>query len=70
MKKYGFWVLLITQFFTTSLIAQNYKEEAIEAKEPGYAGLIKLSKDSNILKYNILKYRMPPMSYGFLEGDG
>lgn len=69
MKKYGICFLLI-QLLTISLIAQNYKDEAIAAKEPGYAGLIKLTGDSNILKYNVLKYKMPPMSYGYLEGDG
>ena len=68
--KNSFWILFITQFFTASLIAQNYKEEAIAAKEPGYACLIKLSKDSSILKYSVLKYKMPPMSYGYLEADG
>ena len=68
--KNSFWILFITQFFTASLIAQNYKEVAIAAKEPGYACLIKLSKDSSILKYSVLKYKMPPMSYGYLEADG
>ena len=69
MKKHGICFLLI-QLLTISLIAQNYKDEAIAAKEPGFAGLIKLTGDSNILKYNVLKYKMPPMSYGYLEGDG
>jgi hypothetical protein len=70
MKKYNFFLVLIAQLITTNVIAQNYKEEAIAAKEPGYAGLIKLSKDSSVLKYSVLKYKMPPMSYGYLEGDG
>jgi hypothetical protein len=70
MKKYSFFLVLIAQLITINVIAQNYKEEAIAAKEPGYAGLIKLSKDSSILKYGVLKYKMPPMSYGYLEGDG
>lgn len=70
MKKYAGFFLLIAQFFTSNLVAQNYKDEALAAKDPAYSGFIKLSKDSSILKYNVLKYKMPPMSYGFLEGDG
>jgi hypothetical protein len=70
MKKYSFFFLLITQLITINLLAQNYKDEAIAAKDTGYTCFIKLSIDSSIIKYNVLKYKMPPMSYGYLEGDG
>ncbi len=48
---------------------QNLKDEAIEAKDPAYQCFIKLV-DSSIIKYEHLKYKTPPLSYGYLEGDG
>lgn len=48
---------------------QNLKDEAMEAKDTSYQCFIKLS-DSTIIKYQHLKYKMPPFSYGYLEGDG
>ena len=49
--------------------AQNFKEQAVDAKDPAFECFIKLS-DSTILRYSRLKYKTPPLSYGFLEGDG
>lgn len=66
---YAVFFLLITQLITLKVVAQNYKDEAIAAKDTGLC-FIKLSSDSSIVKYNTLKYKMPPMSYGYLEGDG
>lgn len=48
---------------------QNFKKEAIEAKDTAYQCFIKLT-DSTIIKYEHLKYKTPPLSYGYLEGDG
>jgi hypothetical protein len=68
MKK----LMLLTIIFIlvwNNVNAQNYKDEAIAARDTGSC-FIKLSSDSIIVKYNTLKYKMPPMSYGYLEGDG
>jgi hypothetical protein len=48
---------------------QNFKDEAIEAKDTSYQCFIQLT-DSTIIKYAHLKYKMPPLSYGYLQGDG
>jgi len=69
MKKHVVFILLISHLFTVKLCGQNFKDEAIEAKDTSYQCFIKLS-DSSIIKYTHLKYKMPPLSYGYLEGDG
>lgn len=56
-------------FLNNVIIAQNYKNEALEAKDPKYVCFVQL-KDSSIIQYSTLKYKMPPISYGYLEGDG
>jgi hypothetical protein len=48
---------------------QWFRKEAIEARDTAYQCFVMLI-DSTIIKYNKLKYRMPPLSYGYLEGDG
>lgn len=70
MKKYAVFFFLLIQLQAINLFGQNYKDEAIAAKDPAYSCFVKLSSDSSVVKYNVLKYKMPPMSYGYLEGDG
>jgi hypothetical protein len=55
--------------FSNFVNGQNFKDEAIEAKDTAYHCFIKLV-DGTIIKYEHLKYKMPPLSYGYLEGDG
>ena len=67
MKNY--FLFLVLAGYANFAISQNFKQEAIDAKDTAYKCFIKLT-DSAILKYEHLKYKMPPLSYGFLEGDG
>ena len=68
MKNCVLLFLLLTGY-VNFVSGQNFKTEAIEAKDAAYQCFIKL-KDSNIIKYEHLKYKLPPLSYGYMEGDG
>ena len=70
MRKY-LSIFVLTIFATANLMAQNFKDEAIEAKDPKYVCFVQLSDSvGTIIKYTTLKYKTPPLSYGYLQGDG
>src|SRR5690242_20583883 len=68
MKK-GILLFFILTGYLNCSIGQNFKKEAIEAKDTTYKFFIKLT-DSTIIKYNHLKYKAPLLVNGYLEGDG
>jgi hypothetical protein len=68
MKNYAL-LFLVLMGYVNSANCQNFKKEAIEAKDTAYQCFIKLT-DSTIIKFQHLKYKTPPLSYGYLEGDG
>lgn len=67
--KYSALLLLFLLGYVNLISSQNFKKEALEAKDTAYQCFVKTT-DSTIIKFEHLKYKTPPLSYSYLEGDG
>lgn len=69
MKKILFSLLLFVFFSSCYTDKWNYRKDAKGAKDARAECFIETS-DGKLTKYGKLKYKLPPMSFGYWTGDG
>jgi len=68
MKKY-ILINLVLLYLCQYGYGQNYKDDADEAKDTKYECFVQ-QNDSVIIKFHEVKFKLAPLTFGILKGDG